>query len=196
MPTLKQTPSQTVGPFFAYGLCPTQYSYDLPSLFTPTIADADAAGQHVLIIGQVWDGAGQPIPDALIEMVQADANGRYVATPEAMNASGFRGFARVGTGTDPQHRFIVETIKPGSTAADAAPHIDIIVMMRGVLLHAFTRLYFDDEAEANARDAVLSRIPEQRRATLIARREPGVARAIYRFDIRMQGPDETVFFDL
>jgi protocatechuate 3,4-dioxygenase, alpha subunit len=196
MSSLKQTPSQTVGPFFAYGLCPTQYSYDLPSLFTPAIADVHAAGEHILIVGQVWDGAGKPISDALIEMMQANADGRYVTTPEEIQASGFRGFARVGTGTDPQHRFIVETIKPGSTAADCAPHIDIIVMMRGVLVHAFTRLYFDDEAAANARDTVLNQVPEPRRTTLIARRDPGAARAIYRFDIRMQGPDETVFFDL
>lgn len=196
MSTFRQTPSQTVGPFFAYGLCPTQYGYDLPSLFTPSTVAPDAAGEHILIVGQVWDGEGKPIADALIEMLHADANGRYVASRAEAEASGFRGFARVGTGTDPQQRFVVETIKPGSTAADSAPHIDIAVLMRGMLLHVFTRLYFDDEAQANACDAVLSLVPEQRRATLVAKREPHASRITYRFDIRMQGPGETVFFDV
>jgi protocatechuate 3,4-dioxygenase alpha subunit len=119
-----------------------------------------------------------------------------VTTVADARASGFRGFARVGTGTDPELRYVIDTVKPGSTDDDSAPHIDVIVLMRGMLLHAYTRLYFDDETEANARDNVLALVPADRRATLIAKREPGTSNTIYRFDIHLQGPKETVFFDL
>jgi protocatechuate 3,4-dioxygenase alpha subunit len=196
MTTLKQTPSQTVGPYFAYGLCPEQYNFDLKSLFTPSIADREAEGQHISIVGNVYDGEGKVVGDAVIEMAQADAKGHYVQTVEEARKTGFRGFARVGTGTDPKLRYVVDTVKPGKTADDAAPHIDVIVLMRGMLLHAYTRVYFEDESEANAKDAVLASVPEERRATLVARREPGTSSTIYRFDIYLQGPQETVFFDL
>ncbi|MGA3251779.1 MAG: protocatechuate 3,4-dioxygenase subunit alpha [Paraburkholderia sp.] len=196
MTALKQTPSQTVGPYFAYGLCPEQYNFDLKSLFTASVADYEAAGEHISIVGQVFDGDGNVIGDAMIEVSQVDSQGRYPASRAEVEASGFRGFARVGTGTDPQKRFIVETIKPGRASADEAPHLNVIVTMRGMLLHTFTRIYFDDEAAANERDAVLGLVPAERRATLIARREPGTSKTVYRFDIRMQGEQETVFFDL
>jgi len=196
MSALKQTPSQTVGPFFAYGLVPEQYSYDLKSLFTPDLVAPHAAGEHITLIGNVYDGAGKPVNDAMIELLQADASGRYASSQKDVDASGFRGFARVGTGTDPQLRYVVNTIKPGSASADEAPHIDVIVLMRGMLNHAYTRIYFEDEAEANKRDAVLADVPAERRATLIAKREPGGSRPVYRFDIYMQGPQETVFFDV
>jgi protocatechuate 3,4-dioxygenase alpha subunit len=192
----KQTPSQTVGPYFAYGLCPEQYNLDLKSLFTASIADRESAGQHISIVGQVFDGEEKVIGDAVIEMVQADSTGRYVTNVTDARASGFRGFARVGTGTDPELRYVIDTVKPGRTDDDSAPHIDVIVLMRGMLLHAYTRLYFDDETEANARDNVLALVPAERRATLIAKREPGTSNTIYRFDIHLQGPKETVFFDL
>jgi protocatechuate 3,4-dioxygenase alpha subunit len=196
MTALKHTPSQTVGPYFAYGLCPEQYNFDLKSLFTASVADYEAAGEHISIVGQVFDGDGNVIGDAMIEVSQVDSQGRYPASRAEVEASGFRGFARVGTGTDPQKRFIVETIKPGRASADEAPHLNVIVTMRGMLLHTFTRIYFDDEAAANERDAVLGLVPAERRATLIARREPGTSKTVYRFDIRMQGEQETVFFDL
>jgi len=196
MTALKQTPSQTVGPYFAYGLCPEQYNFDLKSLFTASVADYEAAGEHISIVGQVFDGDGNVIGDAMIEVSQVDSQGRYPASRAEVEASGFRGFARVGTGTDPQKRFIVETIKPGRASADEAPHLNVIVTMRGMLLHTFTRIYFDDEPAANERDAVLGLVPAERRATLIARREPGTSKTVYRFDIRMQGEQETVFFDL
>ena len=196
MTALKQTPSQTVGPYFAYGLCPEQYNFDLKSLFTASVADYEAAGEHISIVGQVFDGDGNVIGDAMIEVSQVDSQGRYPASRAEVEASGFRGFARVGTGTDPQKRFIVETIKPGRASADEAPHLNVIVTMRGMLLHTFTRIYFDDEPAANERDAVLGLVPAERRATLIARREPGTSKMVYRFDIRMQGEQETVFFDL
>jgi protocatechuate 3,4-dioxygenase, alpha subunit len=193
---LKQTPSQTVGPYFAYGLCPQQYDFDFKSLFTPVLAQREAAGEHVTIVGQVFDGDGKPVGDAMLEMSQVDSAGRYPASRAEAQSSGFHGFARVGTGTDPQLRFVVETVKPGRVAPDEAPHIDVIVTMRGMLLHTFTRIYFDDEAAANERDAVLSSVPAQRRATLVARREGAAGSTVYRFDIHMQGPKETVFFDL
>ncbi|QRR06750.1 protocatechuate 3,4-dioxygenase subunit alpha [Burkholderia sp. MS455] len=197
MTTLKQTPSQTVGPYFAYGLCPQQYDYDLKSLFTPTIAATHADGEHVLLVGQVFDGDGNVVSDAVLEFTQVDSAGRYPASRDDIAKSGFTGFARVGTGTDAQHRFVVETVKPGRTAADDAPHINVTVMMRGILSHAFTRMYFDDEAAANAADPVLNAVPAERRATLVAKRDAQPGRPIvYRFDIRMQGPDETVFFDV
>ncbi|MCM2485243.1 protocatechuate 3,4-dioxygenase subunit alpha [Burkholderia glumae] len=196
MTTLKQTPSQTVGPYFAYGLCPQQYNFDMKSLFSPEIAAPHTPGQPILLIGQVFDGDGQPILDAVLEFTQVGAAGRFPASRAQIAESGFTGFARVGTGTDPQHRFIVRTVKPAATDA-GAPHVDVTVMMRGVLTHAFTRLYFEDETEANAADAVLASVPAARRGTLMARREAGEnGVVVYRFDIRMQGDRETVFFDL
>jgi protocatechuate 3,4-dioxygenase, alpha subunit len=192
----QESPSQTVGPYFAYGLCPQQYDFDLKSLFTPDLVGPETPGEHITLIGQVYDGDDNAVSDAMLEFAQVDAQGRYPATREEIAQSGFRGFARVGTGTDAQQRFIVRTIKPGRTHANEAPHLDVIVTMRGLLTHAFTRVYFDDEAAANASDAVLASVPESRRATLIAKRSEQAGRVIYRFDIRMQGAGETVFFDL
>ena len=196
MPTLKQTPSQTIGPFFAYGLCPEQYSFDLKSLFTPVLAHRHAAGQPITIEGRVYDGSGAAVTDAIIEMTQANAAGQYAHSLEDNEATGFHGFARVGTGTDPQARFIVETVKPGATGPASAPHIDVIVMMRGMLLHAYTRIYFEDDAHAHAHDSVLAAVPPERRTTLIARRLPYEHCVAYQFDIHLQGTHETVFFDV
>lgn len=193
---LKETPSQTVGPYFAYGLCPQQYDFDLKSLFTPDMAGPETPGEHITLIGRVIDGDGNPVFDAMLEFSQVDANGRYPASREAIAQNGFRGFARVGTGTDPQHRFVVRTVKPGSENAGEAPHVNVIVMMRGLLTHAFTRIYFEDEAAANAEDPVLAAVPAARRDTLIARRCKQAGSIVYQFDIRMQGEQETVFFDL
>jgi protocatechuate 3,4-dioxygenase alpha subunit len=193
--TLRQTPSQTVGPFFAYGLTPTQYNYGFESLFSPVIAKPEAHGEHILLIGTVYDGAGAPIGDALLEFLQPNSEGRFIGTVQEAEETGFTGFARVGTGTDPKLRYQVETIKPGVAVAGEAPHIDVIVLMRGVLLHAFTRIYFEDET-SNATDPVLQSVPATRRGTLIATREPIAGKKVYRFDIHMQGDAETVFFDL
>lgn len=199
MSDYKQTPSQTVGPYFAYGLSPEQYLYDFKSAFTPVAATDRAKGEAIRLIGQVIDGAGNPINDALIEIVQADADGRYVQTAEDIERTGFAGAARCGTGTDAENRFVIETIKPGSTAPGEAPRIDVVLTMRGLLNHLFTRIYFDDEATANAADPVLQQVPSERRHTLVARREVIGGRVTYRFDIRMQahgGQAETVFLDL
>jgi protocatechuate 3,4-dioxygenase, alpha subunit len=190
----RQTPSQTVGPYFAYGLSPDQYGYQqqLTGIAGSDMAGPDVEGQRVRIEGQVFDGMGQPISDALIEIWQADAQGRYAhpADPRGSN-SNFKGFSRCGTGTDPRNRFWIDTIKPGSAEDGVAPHLNVIVTMRGMLLHAFTRIYFSDEP-ANTTDKVLALVPADRRDTLIAKHTGG---NLYRFDIHMQGERETVFFD-
>ena len=195
---LKQTPSQTVGPYFAYGLTPTQYGYpQLDSLVAPATPEEDMPGERIAVIGQVLDGAGKPVDDAMIEIWQADAEGRYAhpSDPRGSN-SPFQGFGRCGTGADPMNRFRFDTIKPGAVEDGHAPHIAVLVFMRGMLLHAYTRVYFSDESDANAKDPVLSAVPADRRGTLIAQREETPSGTVYRFDIRMQGDKETVFFDV
>lgn len=192
----RQTPSQTVGPFFAYALTPEQYGYAFASIADGRLADDNTPGRRIRIEGRVFDGKGDVIPDAMIEIWQADEQGRYAhpSDPRGSNV-GFKGFGRMGTGTDAQSRFVFDTIKPGSVDGAQAPHVNVVVFMRGMPTHAFTRLYFSDEAAANARDPVLATVPIERRPTLIATRDTNAAAAIYRFDIHMQGPDETVFFD-
>lgn len=172
----KQTPSQTVGPYFAYGLTPEQYGYDFRSLVTNELV-SPLDQQSIRITGRVFDGASLPITDAMIEMWQGD-NGQPL-------------FGRCGTGTDPQHRFIFYTVKP-SPRSGQAPFLTLIIFMRGQLIHTYTRLYFDDEADLNAQDMVLNQVPAERRSTLIARKIDGG----YTLDIYMQGDRETVFFDV
>ena len=199
MTQYKQTPSQTVGPYFAYGLAPTQYGYDFKSLFTPVLAQSHAEGEHIRITGRVLDGAGKPVNDALIEINQADANGQRISSVEESERKGFTGFGRCGTGTLAGNYFSFDTVKPGALSPGQAPFIDVCVTMRGLLVHTFTRIYFSDEAAANAKDDVLSRVPAERRATLVAVREDTNAGPVYRFDIYMQDSaagKETVFFDL
>ncbi|MDW3205948.1 MAG: protocatechuate 3,4-dioxygenase subunit alpha [Alphaproteobacteria bacterium] len=191
-----QTPSQTVGPYFAYGLTPEQYGYPLKSIAHPTVGGLDSAGgPRILVEGRVLDGNGDPVDDAMIEIWQADAQGRYPGTDTAAN-SAFTGFARCGTGTDRERRFIFETVKPGAAEDGQAPHINVIVFARGLLSHAYTRIYFADEAAANEADPVLAAVPEPRRGTLIATRHETDRGVVYRFDIHLQGAAETVFFDV
>ena len=196
MGKLGQTPSQTVGPYFAYGLAPQQYGYEMASIANSAVARSDTQGLHIRIEGRVFDGEGNIVPDALIEIWQADAAGRYAhpADPRGSNAA-FKGFGRCGTGTDPDNRYWFDTVKPGSVDGTQAPHVNVIIFMRGMLLHAYTRLYFADEAAANARDPVLLSVPPDRRGTLIAELVTTPGGAIYRLDIHMQGDKETVFFD-
>ena len=195
--SLKQTPSQTVGPFFAYGLTPEQYGYPFQNTVQSTLVEPTTDGEHIRIEGRVFDGEGNPIPDAIIEIWQADSQGRY-AHPDDPRGSGadIHGFGRMGTGTDPENRYFFDTIKPGPVDGDQAPHVNIIVLMRGMLVHTFTRIYFSDEAEANGKDPVLQTVPEDRRGTLIAEREETPGGVVYRFDIHMQGDEETVFLDV
>jgi protocatechuate 3,4-dioxygenase alpha subunit len=202
-----QTPSQTVGPFFAYGLTPEQYGYNLTSVASPQVADESTEGTRIRIQGQVFDGEGAPVNDAMIEIWQADHEGRYAHPGDHQRPnSGFNGFGRTGTGTDTDLQFWFDTIKPGMINPEQAPHISVIVFMRGLPSHVYTRLYFSDEAARNAIDPVLQLVPKDRRSTLIARRLEGAGAdgtgvdgsgpATYKFDIHMQGDQETVFFDV
>ena len=172
------TPSQTVGPFFGVGL---------PFERGDQIAAPGSAGM-IRIEGQVLDGNGDPVPDALLEIWQPDGHGRY-RTVAGGEGTGF-GRSR----TDPEGAFSFVTTKPGSTPAPdgqiQAPHCNVTVFARGLLRHLVTRLYFPDEVDANARDPVLNLIDPARRETLVARTENGVLH----FDIRLQGERETVFF--
>lgn len=190
------TPSQTVGPFFKYGLTPTG-DYAWNDAFTNSTLTPDVTGDRARIEGRVFDGDGAVVPDAMLEIWQADAQGRY-ADPQdkrALSNASFRGFARCGTDKDGHYSF--DTIKPGAVpdpdGKPQAPHIVLAVFARGMLRHLYTRIYFSDEA-GNAADPVLGLVPADRRATLIAVREAG--KPVYRLDLRLQGDNETVFFDV
>ena len=194
---LGQTPSQTVGPYFAYGLTAPQYGYPHAGVASGDLVDDSAPGERIRLTGRVLDGSGEPVPDAMIEIWQADSEGRYAHPADRRGTNQrFRGFGRFGTGSDPENRFCFRTVKPGSVDGEQAPHISVIVFMRGLLSHTYTRVYFSDEAAANARDPVLQSVPQERRPTLIAQREETPAGPLYRFDIVMQGENETVFFDV
>jgi protocatechuate 3,4-dioxygenase alpha subunit len=189
------TPSQTVGPFFAYALTPAAYHYT--ALATHDLRTDDAVGVEIVVEGRLIDGAGEPVTDAMIEVWQADGRGRYPgASPELANAR-FKGFGRSET-IDGNWRFL--TVKPGPVPGPAgatqAPHLNVGIFARGILKRLFTRIYFDDE-RANAEDPILALVPAERRATLIARRDgehEGLPR--YVLDIHLQGDDETVFFEV
>jgi protocatechuate 3,4-dioxygenase alpha subunit len=197
--SIKQTPSQTVGPFFAYGLTPEQYGYALDSIAGSDLVPADyptETGTRIRIEGNVIDGAGTPINDAMIEIWQADEQGRYSSRSRAQRRNvGFVGFGRCGTGTDPDLRYVFETLKPGAVDASQAPHISFVVFMRGLPTHVYTRMYFPEDTSAHEDDPVLNSVPEERRSTLIAERVDDNGATVYRFDIHMQGDNETVFFD-
>lgn len=189
--TLRQTPSQTAGPFFHYMLTPEQSGYPYVGLAGARVADDTVAGNHIRFCGTLFDGLGKPLPDALIELWQADAQGRYAhpADPRSSNAA-FKGFGRAAT--DSTGRFVFDTIKPGAIGDGQSPHITLIIFARGGQNHLYTRVYFDDEPAANAQDPVLLSVPSDRRQTLIAAKHG----ADYRLDIRLQGDGETVFFDV
>ena len=187
---LRQTPSQTVGPFFAYGLTARQYGYDYTSIMNGSLLADDVRGERIYISGCIVDGEGNRIPDAMIELWQADELGRYRIVPLQKDRNGFQAFGRLGTGTDPGNRYCFSTIKPGSVNGQA-PHVNVILFMRGSLRGLYTRLYFSDEQ--NDDDPLLQAIDAGRRRTLIATRTDSNT---YQFDIYMQGPNETVFFDL
>lgn len=174
---MKQTPSQTVGPYFAYGLTPEQYLYDFQSLVGHQMASPIDQKNTITIVGKVFDGEGVVIPDAMIEIWQSDGENQL--------------FGRFGTGTDAENRFVFHTIKPVSVNGQA-PYLSVIVFMRGQLIHSYTRLYFSDETALNEQDEALNSVPAERRNTLIATQNGSV----YEFNIRMQGEGETVFFEI
>ena len=191
------TPSQTVGPFFAFSLTPHDYA-GMREVFSRDVATPDAVGEHIRIEGYVIDGDGEPITDAIVEIWQADGEGRYASASGSGGANtAFRGFGR--SDLDTNGFFAFTTVKPGTVPGPngvlQAPHINVSVLARGVLKRLFTRIYFEGEP-LNETDPILALVPEERRATLIARRrERGSETASYTFNIRLQGDDETVFFD-
>ncbi len=175
------TPSQTVGPFFSHAL-PWP---DGPLVCAPGTPD------EVRVWVRVYDGQGEPVTDGLLETWQADADGHF-AHPADDAGSSFRGFGRSTAGDDGRHEIC--TVKPGRVSGPSgdlqAPHLDVSLFARGLLQRVVTRMYFADEAAANAEDPVLQSLDESRRETLLARPVEGG----YEFDIYLQGPDETVFF--
>jgi protocatechuate 3,4-dioxygenase alpha subunit len=187
------TPSQTIGPFFHDCLL-------RPDARRNVLVAPDTAGVRIRIEGHIYDGDGQAVPDAMIEIWQADSYGRYHHPADKRDLPldpAFTGYGR--TGTDGEGAFEFATIKPGRVPFDGAtlqaPHLGVAVFARGLLNHLATRLYFADDP-ANAADPVLRLVPAERRSTLLARPvlvkgEPG-----YRMDIVLQGTGETVFFNL
>ncbi|WP_076863935.1 protocatechuate 3,4-dioxygenase subunit alpha [Bradyrhizobium mercantei] len=189
------TPSQTVGPYFKYGLTPNG-EYEWNDAFTNNLLTPDVSGERIRVEGKVYDGDGAVIPDCMLEIWQADSQGRFSDPQDkrALPNSSFKGFGRCGT--DKSGGYAFDTIKPGvvpdADGKPQAPHIVLAVFARGMLLHLYTRIYFDDEA-GNVNDAVLALVPADRRATLIAKKTGGNA---YAFDVHLQGDNETVFFDV
>ena len=188
----KQTPSQTVGPFYAIGLTRTAMH---------VMATDETQGERIFVEGQVFDGDGVAIPDVMVELWQANAYGRYNHPDDKQEKPldpTFTGWGR--SGTDDKYFYRFETIKPGPVpgANDTvqAPHINTVIFARGMLVHAYTRIYFSDEP-ANDSDPVLQSIKNKaRRKTLIAAGGERDGKTVYRFDIRLQGENETVFFDM
>jgi len=205
---LGQTPGQTLGPFFHQGLLRTKAVFQVPGLcnddvdvFHHVLVQPATFGERVALEGVVYDGLGQPIPDALLEIWQANAHGRY---HHPLDTSGreldpaFDGYGRAAT--DARGAFAFSSVRPGAVAGPGgrlqASHINLVLGARGMTRHAFTRVYFAGDAQLD-RDPVLSLVPEERRPTLLA--QPAGQRdgaTIYRFDIRLQGDRETVFFDV
>lgn len=189
---MKQTPAQTVGPFYAIGLtCRTMN----------VLASDSTQGQRIRIEGRVFDGDGKPIPDAMVEIWQANAYGRYNHPDDKQEKPldpSFTGWGR--SGTDENCIYSFETIKPGPVPGPGnsvqAPHVNMAVFARGMLVHAFTRIYFNDEP-SNEFDPILKSVKNKaRRSTLIAARKDENGKPVYHFDIRLQGGNETVFFDM
>jgi protocatechuate 3,4-dioxygenase alpha subunit len=199
---LRETASQTAGPYVHIGLAPGAAGFDIyKQELGWDIAGPNAKGERIRVEGRVIDGMGAPIKDVLLEVWQANADGNY-AHPEGGGPveEGFRGWGRVITDFD-TGEWGFDTVKPGRTRGRnvgmQAPHLNLWIVARGINIGLNTRMYFADEAEANAEDPVLNLIEwEHRRATLVATRTERNGTTVYRFDIKLQGEDETVFFDL
>ena len=199
---LKETPSQTAGPYVHIGLAPGAAGFDIyKQELGWDIAGPDAKGERIRVEGVVIDGTGSPVKDVLIEVWQANSKGIY-AHPEHPGdvEKEFRGWGRVITDFE-TGEWGFDTVKPGPVAGRSgttmAPHINLWIVARGINVGLNTRMYFDDEKTANALDPVINLIEwENRRATLIANRTERDGSIVYRFDIRLQGEEETVFFDV
>ncbi|MDQ2696379.1 MAG: protocatechuate 3,4-dioxygenase subunit alpha [Pseudomonadota bacterium] len=203
--TLKETASQTAGPYLHIGMMPaaagiTEHRKNQPG---NVLARDGARGERIRIEGIVYDGAGQPVRDAQIEIWQANADGKYhhpADTQDKPEDPSFTGFGRAvsdfKTGL-----WWFETVKPGQVPGRhnhvMAPHVNVMIFARGINIALHTRLYFEDEAQANAADPVIRLIElAPRRETLLARRQERDGKVVYRFDIYLQGERETVFFDV
>ena len=203
-----ETPSQTGGPYVHIGLAPKQAGFEIfDNNFGNQLVKPETQGERIRLEGIVYDGTGTPIRDMLIESWQANAAGKYNHPADSQNKPvdpHFRGWGRTGADFE-SGLYTLETIKPGKVAypggREQAPHICLILFARGINIGLHTRVYFEDEVEANSADPILNGIEwEVRRKTLIARRELRGGEVVYRFDIRIQdtpdGGKETVFFDV
>lgn len=186
MADLKETPSQTAGPYVHIGLATEAAGFSTFAPYGANIAGPDAEGERICVEGTILDGEGAPMTDALLEIWQADAQGRY---SNSADNTGFSGFGRAVPDFE-TGEFAFDTVKPG--ADDGAPCLHLWLVARGINLGLHTRMYFADETDANISDPVLSTLDPARRDTLIATRNGNT----YRFDIRVQGENETVFFDV
>lgn len=201
---LKETASQTAGPYVHIGLIPHKAGFDIfENSFSNRLYGPKTKGEKIIIEGRVVDGVGMAVRDALVEIWQANAAGRYNHPADQQKKpldEDFRGWGRTGTDfTTGVWRF--ETIKPGPVPGReghvAAPHVSFWIVARGINIGLHTRMYFADEEEYNARDPVLHAIElSSRRSTLIAPRSTRDSKVTYSFDIILQGEKETVFFDI
>ncbi|HEV2514082.1 MAG TPA: protocatechuate 3,4-dioxygenase subunit alpha [Devosia sp.] len=189
LPPLKESPSQTAGPYVHIGMTPS-----LEGITGPNVKDLGAgpvsagSGPRIILTGHIFDGSGAPVGDAVVELWQADAEGTHNSA-----------WGRVATDATGGYSF--DTVKPGRvTGPDGkpmAPHVTLWIVARGINIGLHTRLYFGDEADANATDFVLNRVMDpRRRKTLVAARSEADGKPVYTLDIRLQGEDETVFFDM
>ena len=204
-PLLRETASQTAGPYVHIGLAPKAAGFDIfEKNFGHVLTTPETRGERITIEGRVFDGSGTPLRDVLLELWQANASGRY-AHPADKQAgkpldAAFRGWGRACSDFE-TGAWSFETIKPGPVIGRhgvvMAPHVNLWIVARGINIGLHTRMYFDDEASANAADPVLNLVEwEVRRQTLVGRREQRGATTVYKFDIHLQGDGETVFFDI
>lgn len=201
---LKETASQTAGPYVHIGLIPAMAGFDIfEKNFSNVLATPNTKGERITLEGRVFDGSGTPLRDVLLEIWQADAAGRYNHPADrsvgALDEE-FRGWGRAGSDFE-SGLVTFETIKPGAVTDKAgrkcAPYVNIWIVARGINIGLNTRLYFSDEETANAADPVLSLIEQPvRRSTLIAKRSERGGKIVYAFTINLQGPEETMFFDV
>ena len=201
---LKETASQTAGPYVHIGLIPAMAGFDIfEKNFSNMLVTPNTQGERITLEGKVIDGSGTPLRDVLLEIWQANATGRYNHPADRSTGAldeEFRGWGRAGSDFE-SGLVTFETIKPGAiidkTGRKGAPHINVWIVARGINIGLNTRLYFSDEEAANAADPVLNLIEQPvRRSTLIARRSERAGKIVYSFTINLQGREETVFFDV
>ena len=201
---LKETASQTAGPYVHIGLIPHQAGFDIfEHNFSNVLVSEGTKGERIRIEGRVFDGSGAVVKDALVEIWQANASGHYAHPADRQGKEAdahFRGFGRAGSNFE-TGLFFFDTVKPGAVtgrnARPMAPHVNLWIVARGINIGLHTRAYFSDETAANAADPVINLVePVERRKTLVAERSVRDGVTVYIFDIHLQGPKETVFLDV